>query len=124
HSCRQCLLAHFMVFRCDTFGGVKEICGANVGDHAVDGKTILSEPHAAVAQARLDLLMLRAIKSMGFKQRVEALGELGFLRTLGDEMLKDVLHHPLEFRHSVAGGGEACELKEAQGREETGFLAK
>src|SRR5271157_6341988 len=68
--------------------------------------------------------MLRAIKSMGFKQRVEALGELGFLRTLGDEMLKDVLHHPLEFRHSVAGGGEACELKEAQGREETGFLAK
>ena len=124
HSCRQGLLADFVVFRRDIFGGVKEICGANVGDQAGGGKTILRQPHAAVAQVRLDLLMLRAIKSMCFEQRVEALREVGFWRALRDEVLEDMLHHALEFRHGVAGGGEAFELNEAHGREQTGFHAK
>ena len=124
HSCRQGLLADFVVLGRDTFGGVKEICGANVGDQAADGKTILRQPHAAVAQVRLYLLMLRAIKSMGFEQRVEALGEVGFWRALWDEVLEDMLHHALEFRHGVAGGGEALEFKAAHGREQTGLHAK
>jgi len=55
--------------------------------------------------------MLRAIKSMCFEQRVEALREVGFWRALRDEVLEDMLHHALEFRHGVAGGGEAFELK-------------
>ena len=111
-------------FGSDTIGGVKEIFGANVGDPAADGKAILRQPHAAAAQVRLDLLMLHAIKSMSFEERVEALRAVGFLRALRDEVLEDVLHHPLEFRHGVAGGGEAFELNAAHGRKQAGFHAQ
>ena len=45
----------------------------DVGDAAGDGKAILRQSHAAVAQVRLDLLMLHAVKSVGFQQRIEAL---------------------------------------------------
>ncbi len=98
-------------FGAASLGGIKEIVRANVGDPAAGGKTILRQAHAAAAQVRLDLLMLHAIEPVGFEQRVEALGAVGFLRALRDQVLEDVLHHALEFRHGVAGGGEALQFE-------------
>ena len=111
-------------FGSDAIGGVKEIFGANVGNAAADGKAILRQPHAAAAQVRLDLLMLHAIKSMSFQERVEALRAVGFLRALRDEVLEDVLHHPLKLRHGVAGGGEAFQFHAAHGRKQARFHAQ
>ena len=113
-----------MVLGRDHLGGIKQILGAGVGDAAGDGKAILRQSHAAIAQVRLDLLMLDAIESMGLQERFQALRKLGLLCALGDQVLEDVLHHSLEFRHGVAGGGEAFELRAARGRKQAGLHAQ
>ena len=105
-------------------GRVEQIVGVDVGNAAGGGKAILRQTDAPVAQVRLNLLVLHAVKSVSIQQRFQALRGIGFLRALRNEMLKDALHHPLKFRDSVAGGGEALEFQAAQGREQAGFHAQ
>ena len=101
-------------FGATPLGGVKEILRADVSDTAADGQAILRQAHAAAAQVRLDLLVLHAVEPVGFQQRLQALRALGWLRALRNEVLENLLHHALEFRHALAGGGEALQLQAAQ----------
>ncbi len=82
-ACRQGLIAESRdSSRATPSRGVKNIVRADVGDAAADGKAILRQSHAAAAQVRLDLLVLHAVESMGFEQRVETLRAVGFFARL------------------------------------------
>ena len=104
-----------MVFGRDDGGGIKQIVRAHIGNAAGDGQMVLRQAHTAIAQVRLNLLVLDAVKSIGFQQRVEILGAVGLVRALRNQVFKHVLHHSLEFRQRVAGSGEMFQLNATHG---------